>query len=693
MHGLGGAGKTQTTLAYVYAHKSEYDAIYWLPAVNQANLLSAYTEMGRRTGAIRYTGDSTLEDSARSVIGWLRGQTNWLVVIDNLDDVSAVDGFLPPAAEGKYTIITTRNPNVLEIPAKGLEVGILDPDDAVELLLVRADLSSTLDEKTRDEANKIVQELGYLALAIEQASAYIRTTSRNIFKFLPSYRHDRRRHHQRIPRGNWKYSKAVATTWRMSFEQIEENSKVASGLLRLLSFLNPDGILLDFLRDGKEGLEGDLRLLAEDEDLLYEGLDELGRFSLIRRQDGEEEMITIHRLVQSVVKDEMDEAEYTALRTSAIGLCNAAFPTTWETEDLRLVCRKYQEQIIPAMSDIKPFPSPDFQQILSLLGHFLHDYGKYREAEEIQQKALEVSTLVHDPDDPAVLDIMANLAETYRSQSQRDKAIELQETVVEKRAKVLGDDHLDTWAARGDLAATYRSKGRRQEAEEIQLQVLDARIRKLGEDHPETLRGMGNLAATYRKNNRPHQALKLQERVLSKRMKNLGRDHPDTQRAMLNVAVTLKFVANQNPETLERAGKLEMEVIEAWKKMFGPTHPQTLTATRNLADTYFSQGRSKEAGELLEVVVEGRKQVLGEDNPDTLWAMSGLAGAYRLQGRLSEAVCLQERVLQGRRALLGDKHVDVNKAMKQLAKTYGLLGRTEEQSELSRRLKESDLSE
>ena len=600
-------------------------------------------------------------------------------MIDNLDDVSAVDGFLPPATEGRYTLITTRNPNVLEIPAKGLEVGVLDMDDAVELLLVRANLTM-IDEKIRNEAIEIVQELGYLALAIEQASAFVRETSRNLFKFLPSYRSDRRRHHQRRPRGNWKYSESVATTWRMSFEQVEQNSEHASLLLRLLAFLNPDGIYLEFLEAGKEALPKNLRAMAEDEDLLYEALGELERFSLIRRQDGEEK-VTMHRLVQSVVKDDMSETEFVAMEHSIVALCDAAFPQNWENE-MRSVCRKYQEQIIPAISEIKPFVSERYQQILSRLGSFLHDDGKYREAERIRLKALEVAISIHGDDDPSVLNIMGRLAETYREQSKRDEAIELQEKVVQKRAQTLGDDHLDTWAARGDLAASYRSKGRRREAEKIQLDVLQARRRILGEEHPDTLKAMGNLAATYRKQKRLFEALKLQEQVLKKRLNRLGSDHPDTHSAMVIVAVTLKYRGKQDSAELDRAAKLEREVIEARKRKLGPRHPLTLTAMRNLAETYMIQDQWRNAGELLEEVVEGRKSVLGDDSGDTLWAMANLASTYVHQDRLDEACVLQEKVLEGRRRLYDDEHNEVQTAIRKLAKTYGLQGRTEEEAEL-----------
>src|SRR5271154_1556983 len=145
LYGLGGVGKTQTALAYVYAHKSDYDAIYWITGVNQASLLSGFQEIAEGVGLLKGKADIQPTDVAKSVLSWLRTQESWLLVIDNLDDFSAVVGLLPPRDPKKHTLITTRNPNFLEIPAEGMEIGVLDPNDAIELLKIRSKSSPKSD--------------------------------------------------------------------------------------------------------------------------------------------------------------------------------------------------------------------------------------------------------------------------------------------------------------------------------------------------------------------------------------------------------------------------------------------------------------------------------------------------------------------------------------------------------------------
>src|SRR5205814_9962251 len=47
LYGMGGIGKTQTALKYVYTNKTTYEKIYWVTAVDQASLLSGYRKIAK----------------------------------------------------------------------------------------------------------------------------------------------------------------------------------------------------------------------------------------------------------------------------------------------------------------------------------------------------------------------------------------------------------------------------------------------------------------------------------------------------------------------------------------------------------------------------------------------------------------------------------------------------------------------
>src|SRR5947207_3752534 len=175
LYGMGGVGKTQVALEYIFKYKSEYKSIFWIIADNLANLQSGFREIARITQCVNTDGNDAAS-LARDVLTWLEKQISWLLVLDNVDDISIVDDYLPDVSTGNGNLlITSRDPNATGIPAQGLEVEVFEPQIAVEMLLLRANMTHKQDAETRSHAMMIVHELGFLALAIEQRAGFVRT--------------------------------------------------------------------------------------------------------------------------------------------------------------------------------------------------------------------------------------------------------------------------------------------------------------------------------------------------------------------------------------------------------------------------------------------------------------------------------------------------------------------------------------
>jgi hypothetical protein len=66
---MGGVGKTQVAIEYVYRHESDYDNVYRISASDQAALLSGFQDVGTRTGCLYAEIDPTA--TARCVLFWL----------------------------------------------------------------------------------------------------------------------------------------------------------------------------------------------------------------------------------------------------------------------------------------------------------------------------------------------------------------------------------------------------------------------------------------------------------------------------------------------------------------------------------------------------------------------------------------------------------------------------------------------
>src|SRR5579859_2878348 len=294
LFGLGGVGKTQVAVEYVFKYRSKYHSTFWISAATLADLQTGFQEIAEKTKCVT-VDQKDAASTAKAVLRWLEQQTSWLLVLDNLDEISIVDGYLPDINSGNgHLLITTRNQDPTGIPAQGLEVEVFYSDDAVDLLLLRATGTKESQPETHSVGAEIVAELGYLPLAIEHAAAFIRQSLADISKFLDI-----------VPKQNYAYSRAVAATFLLSFDAVKKINPNAAELLTLFAFLNPDGILIDFLQAGRNGLGEPLKTLVGDSFGFGAALADLGQYSLIR-QTNVDQTISVHRLVQAVLQDNLD---------------------------------------------------------------------------------------------------------------------------------------------------------------------------------------------------------------------------------------------------------------------------------------------------------------------------------------------------------------------------------------------------
>ena len=648
LFGLGGIGKTQVALAFVYRSRITYSRIYWMSGATQEALLDGYAEIARRA-EIRILPDSKPIAVAEQVISWLNRTQNWLLVIDNLDNINVlsthnlggqniISTLLPQSGPGHHTLITTRNPSAEHIPAQGEEVPLFDECESIDLLSSLSDIPLPPNSPETKFALQIVKELGHLPLAISQAGAYIKRVSGTFSEFIESYSKDRARINAWIPNGPRPYPHSVATTWIMSFNEIRKNNPTAAELFQLLAFLNPDGILIEFLRSGAPEMDGDLRRLLSDEFEFKSVLLEFDNLSLLKwdRQRGS---ILLHRLVQAVVKDEMSDQSLIYFRTMINAISNRAFPTVWGDLKDRLRCRRYVGQVIGPLLDPKLLESETSIHVLHFVGWFLRDDGKSNDSETLSRRSFEISERLLGDEHATTLSTKDSLASTYWAQGKIAEASKLEEEVLEQRVRILGEEHPDTLSTKHNLAETYKAQGKIAEASKLEEEVLEQRVRILGEEHPDTLSTKHNLAETYWAQGKIAEASKLQEEVLEQTVRILGEEHPDTLSTKHNLASTYKAQGK-----IAEAGKLQEEVLEQRVRILGEEHPDTLSTKHSLASTYWAQGKIAEAGKLEEGVLEQRVRILGEEHPDTLDTKHNLVFSYRSQGKMAAAERLENEV-------------------------------------------------
>ena len=185
------------------------------------------------------------------------GHEDWLLVLDNFDDIRVrLDHFLPVGASGSV-LITTRDRNAIgSVATSGVPLTAMDPLDAERLFLriqslgTEPNLQISTSGPERQDLKQILGELQCFPLAIDQAASFIRENSpmtlREYLTYLKPRSIDRERL-LRFKQANPTYPDSVMTTWEISIQYLERTQPRAGWILQLLGFLDHSHISEELL--------------------------------------------------------------------------------------------------------------------------------------------------------------------------------------------------------------------------------------------------------------------------------------------------------------------------------------------------------------------------------------------------------------------------------------------------------------
>jgi len=162
LHGLGGMGKSSIALEYSFRYSDSYTAILWVDVASMATLsrsaravaehiIDSYAKQRHSYedialmlglgGVLNANGQISSESTAEArltgaVKSWLatKGNEGWLLVLDNYDDVDAVDiHLLLPTCDTGNVIITSRKSNLQSL-GKTVAIEEIDEEAAIAVL-------------------------------------------------------------------------------------------------------------------------------------------------------------------------------------------------------------------------------------------------------------------------------------------------------------------------------------------------------------------------------------------------------------------------------------------------------------------------------------------------------------------------------------------------------------------------------
>ncbi|MBQ2944313.1 MAG: hypothetical protein IJD93_06465 [Ruminococcus sp.] len=298
--GLGGIGKTQLSIEYAYRFINKYTTCIWF--VNAESLESSYNYFLDFAKCLKLNlpTNFTPDDLRREVKKWFSENKDWLLILDNLEEVETVMEYLPKSIKGNI-LITTRNKRVFY--GRPFDLDVFSDIEAVNFLKRRLSNDNTLNlehyyySDFEENCLILVKRLGSLPLALEQAAAYIREVRCSIGKYLELLEQSSVDAFDDFYASPKYYKHLVTTTWSISFHALEESSKQ---LMNLCAYMAPDRIPIDFFVKSRDKLPMPLRKDLSQILTTNRIVTGLRTYSLV---SGNSEFINIHRLVQEVVRN------------------------------------------------------------------------------------------------------------------------------------------------------------------------------------------------------------------------------------------------------------------------------------------------------------------------------------------------------------------------------------------------------
>jgi tetratricopeptide (TPR) repeat protein len=664
LHGMGGVGKSQIAIEYVYRHSRDYRLIWWIPSEQTNLIVQSLIELGEQMG-LRAGADRSAVPAVLESLRVGEPYANWLLVFDNAENPQEVRQFFPNDGPGRV-MVTSRNSQWSSM-ASSLEVDVFAREESVALIRRRS--PQILD----DAADRLAESLGDLPLAVEQAAVWLAETGMPVHQYLDLFETKYAELLEVDPPAD--YDLPVAAAWNVSLDRLREDHPAALQLLQVCAFFAPEPINWDFF-SAVRGVAAppELRGALADPIKLARSVREIGRYALARI-DHRKSTIQVHRLVQRVLIEQMNGQERAEMRHCAHEILANADPRNPQ-----------RSSEWPRYSDLLPHvrasgmvecEDPWVRQLVLNESRFLLSRSDYAEALEVAEEAAGIWRRLLGDDHEHVISADQVRAEALRWQSRYHEAYDLQSELVERCRRVLGERNEATQRALSFLALLLRLRGDFHRARELDQQAYETTLREFDADDPGTLQAAHNYAVSLRLSGEAEKAYRLDDDIYQRRVEVLGDDHLHTLNSLHSLYIDLQELGR-----FQAALDGQERLRELALRMLGEEHSLTIWVTRELSVTRRKAGDHQGALELSTKVLDVLRRRSGDESLETARAALNHATDLRQTGDLEGAAELGRQTMMRCRHLLGDRHPHAYATATNLAVTLRLLGRSADAREL-----------
>ena len=641
--GMGGVGKTQLAVEYIYLHKTDYKVIWWILSEEPAAMAADYASLAVDLDLPEKASTDQTEIT-NAVKRWLEHNSGWLLIFDNALDQKDVREYLPRGGAG-HLIITSRNPDWSSV-AKMLPVEVFDRAESIDFLC------KCTGQDDRKAADALANELGDLPLAMEQAGAYIETTGIMLTDYQALFQSRRKElWEDEIPPLD--YPDSVATTWSLAMEQVSKESPEAADLLNLCAFLAPDGISLEMFSGGAEHLPKPLAATATDKLAINQAIKVLRRYSLI---DASGELLSVHRLVQAVVRDRLSEEDEKRWAETAVTLLREAFPFKSGEVQTWLLCSRLLPHVLAAAAhaEAREVASEKTSQILNQTGLYLHGRAEFADAKTHYERALTLAEKVYGQDHPIVATIVNNLGLVLRDMGDLQGAKQHLKRALKIDENTYGPDQSNVAIRVNNLGGVLHDQGDLQGAKQHFERALKIDENIYGPYQSNVARDVNNLGVVLIALGDLQGAKQHFERALKIDENTYGPDHPNVGIDVNNLGLVLQDLGDLQgaKQHFERALKID-EIT------YGPDHPNVATIVNNLGSVLRDLGDLQGAKQHFERALKIDENTYGPDHPNVARDVNNLCFVLQDLGDLQGVKQHFERALKIDEKTYGPDHPNV----------------------------------
>ena len=709
LSGIPGCGKSQLARQlgeHIYNRKlQENDSLTFVATLNAETLDSladSYSSLARHLGITEYTLTS-LETSTkgkpkekiqylkRVIYPKTKHFSSWLIIVDNVVDLSLVLRDLPPTGSEEWghgqVLITTQDSSSIPFNApltyhESLSDG-MHPDDAVNLLRQVPDIE---DQNQTEEVAKVLE---YQPLALAAAAYYVKTivvtgSPNYLWKdYLDALSHGKRKvTEELLAKENIAYSKTTTTAIQMAIMRALEGDEVLREVLYLFSLCASESLPMEVAVDFVKS-----RITGQSEELIKTKLFKASLLSCLLDKDGADPFLRMHNISHEVLKSVITSKIDSTDRIQCISIVIKIFNRLMAKENrdllhssgqvfakLRLIASHCKELRVIINTDftkskmfLESITPRELVLWLSSSADVCCSLSNPSDADRFNSSIRNFMHFLNDSEEDKSLraDTYSIQGNVYRDLCQYSEAENHHKKALVIRKEIYDEYHRDVAASYNNLGMVYRKRDQYSEAKENHEKALVIRKKIYGERHCEVATSYSNLGTIYCDLGQYSEAKEYGEKALNIRIESYGEHHCDVAESYSNLGNVYLGLDSytEAKENYEKALNIRREI-------YGEHHSDVAASYNNLGIAYEKLDQHSEAKQNHKNALVIRKEIYGEHHCDVAQSYNNLGNVYVDLGQYSEAKENYEKALIIRKKIYGEPHGEVATCYNNLGCVY-----------------------